>query len=370
MAPLSESHRLTVVHLVEASGGNDFMFGKEKVIHWLMQRQRDSGLVKPMLATFSPCRLATVAKADGFPVRVLGDRHRTIPLRSMKELRAFLADQQRPMLHTHGYKANIVGRAAKYSGASIAGIVSTCHGFIDETPALRFYNALDRYSAIASSIVTAPDDRMLKRFPRYVRTMFVPNAIPGRPTPTPAERHRARADFGWTSQDFVAGMLGRFSIEKGIVNFIGAARQSKAAWSIWAAAGAGPMEADLRSCAIKNLQVVGYVSPSDDYLSALDVYVQPSFTEGLSLSLLEAMRAGLAIVATDVGATDAAIRHEREGLLVSPDPAKIQQSVMRFQHEPELAKRLGVAARRRFEDLFEIEALQKTFYGLYERTVA
>ncbi|MBC5824888.1 MAG: glycosyltransferase [Candidatus Eremiobacteraeota bacterium] len=358
------------MHLVEASGGNEYMFGKEKVIHWLMREQHDSGKIRPMLATFSPCQLASVVKADNFPVSVLQDHHQTIPLRSLAALLKLVRRENSPVLHTHGYKANIVGRVARCLGARIAGIVSTCHGFIDETPALRLYNTVDRLSGIGSSVVTAPDGRMLDKFPRYVRTAFVPNAIPDRALPTKDQRKAARASFGWSPDLFVAGMLGRFSAEKGIANFIGAARRTTGAGTIWAAAGAGTMEQDISGSGRANLQVVGYVSPSDDYLSALDVYVQPSFTEGLSLSLLEAMRAGLAIVATDVGATDKAVRHEHEALLITPDPIELERAVARLQNDPDLAKRLGSAARRRFEELFRIEVLAKTFYGFYREAVA
>ena len=47
---------VTVMHLVEASGGGEVMYGKERVIHWLMRAQRDAGDVD--------ARLAVLARSD------------------------------------------------------------------------------------------------------------------------------------------------------------------------------------------------------------------------------------------------------------------------------------------------------------------
>jgi glycosyltransferase involved in cell wall biosynthesis len=357
---------MTVVHLVEASGGDRFMFGKEKVIHWLMREQRSGGIIDPRLVTFSPCLMADVVKADGFAVEVLEEQHHTVPSRALRRLASYLQHVPRPLvLHTHGYKANIVGRLANVGKRRVDCVVSTCHGFIDETLRLRAYNVLDRFSAVASSIVTAPDPSMLRKFPRFTRTMFVPNAIPDAPKIRDSDRADVRRDFGWSDDRFVAGMLGRFSREKGIANFIGAAMQSGNPAVLYAAAGAGAMEADLRQASGQSLAVIGYVSPSERYLAALDAYVQPSYTEGLSLSLLEAMRAALPIVATRVGATEAAIRDGIEGLLVPPEPSAIEAAVTRLSRDPELANRLGAAARRRFVEAFRIDVMQRTFFDLY-----
>jgi glycosyltransferase involved in cell wall biosynthesis len=211
---------------------------------------------------------------------------------------------------------------------------------------------------------------MLAKFPRYVRTQFVPNAIPDAPPPGDAERAQARARYGWTNGRFVAGVLGRYSPEKGIENLIGAARLSSGDGTVWAAAGSGPMEEALRDRSLPTVQCLGYLSHSDEFLAAIDVYVQPSFTEGLSVSLLEAMRAGLPIVATDVGATNIAVRDGREALLVAPDPAAIVRAVSSLRADPLRARQLGAAARQRFQELFNVEAQHQAFYRLYEKALA
>jgi glycosyltransferase involved in cell wall biosynthesis len=355
---------IRVIHLTESSGGIEFMFGKERVIHWLMRAQAESGLVSPALAVFSPTLLAQECRRDGFDVTVLGDRERTLPLSSIAALRSLIDAQDGPVLHTHGYKANIIGRILRVTGARLARLVATCHGFVDTSASLRAYNALDRATAFVSDIVGAPDAGMLRRFPRSARTTFIPNALPDSAGPAPS-RDGARAQFGFAPAEFVAGMLGRFSVEKGTANFAQAARSCVDRCIVWAAAGNGPLEHLLSASDVPALRCVGYRSPADDYLAAIDVYVQPSFTEGLSLSLLEAMRAGLPIVATDVGATSSAVRHEREALLVRPDPAAIVAAVVRLKGDPDLRERLGDAARARFVADFRIDAMQRRYYSYY-----
>lgn len=356
---------VTVMHLVEASGGGEVMFGKERVIHWLMRAQRDAGDVATRLAVLAPCSLAATARDEGFRVDVLSDEERTLPVRALRKLRGVLSEANPPLLHTHGYKANIVGRFARSSGLAMAGLVGTCHGFVTTDVKLRFYNMLDRMTGAMSDLVTAPDPGILRTFGRSVRTRFVPNAIADGPATDAAARTAARATFGWKDGEFVAGMLGRLSVEKGVDNFANAARLDGAASIRWAVAGSGPLEAQLRASAPVNLTCLGFLAEADAYLDSLDVYVQPSFTEGLSLSLLEAMRAGLPIVATDVGATREAVRDGVDALLVAPDPEAIFEGVKRLRDDVALRARLGQSARQRFLERFRMSVVERQYAAVY-----
>lgn len=361
---------VTVMHLVEAAGGGEVMYGKERVIHWLMRAQRAAGDVETRLAVLAPCSLAATARDEGFAVDVLGDAERTIPARAMRSLRSALAGANSPVLHTHGYKANIVGRFARRSGASMAALVGTCHGFVTTDPKLRFYNMLDRMTGGMSDLVTAPDPGMLRAFGRGVRTRFVPNAIADGPVAEPASRAAARASLGLDPDAFVAGMLGRLSVEKGVDNFANAARLDGTGSMRWTVAGSGPLEERLRESAPPNLTCLGFLAQADAYLSGLDVYVQPSFTEGLSLSLLEAMRAGLAIVATDVGATREAVSDGVDAVIVAPEPDAIYEAVARLRGDDALRARLGASARARFLERFRMSVVERQYASLYREAAA
>jgi glycosyltransferase involved in cell wall biosynthesis len=94
--------------------------------------------------------------------------------------------------------------------------------------------------------------------------------------------------------------------------------------------------------------------------------VLPSRSENLPLVILEAMHAGLPIIATRVGGIPEAVRHEIEGLLVPPeDPASLAEAVNRMISDPELRLRLGTAARARAA-AFTWERAAERYENLYE----
>lgn len=362
---------LRVHHLVAAMGGTKHLWGKENVIYRLMQAQRTSGEIDPELIVFTPCMLAEIAARDGFAVRILEDRHYRLPFHALGALRAVLPEKHRVVLHTHDYKANILGRLARVARIPMASLVSSCYGWINETKALEFYQALDRWSSGMSYLVTAPDEQMLRRFPPSTRTQYVPNAIPDGAVPTPDKRARARAALGFDRESFVVGTLSRLSPEKGIYELLEAAKQTPSGRITWAVAGAGPMESVVEAAQNAQLRYVGYVESADDFFAAVDVFVQPSRTEGLSLSLLEAMRSRLPIIATEVGATALAVRHEREGLLIPPgDPAQLIASAVRLERDRAFAQQLAAQARTRFEEMWRIEVQYRAFRDVYLRSIS
>lgn len=361
--------QLYVNHLVAAMGGAKHLWGKENVIYQLMHAQRERGEIIPQLTVFTPCLLADVAAGDGFAVRILEDRHHRLPFRALNKLRLIMREN-RPVLHTHDYKANVVGRIARVSGIPMASLVSSCYGWINETRALEMYQAVDRWTSGISYVATAPDEAMLRRFPSFVRTQYVPNAIPDRAVPKPEERARARAALGFEGDTFVLGTLSRLSPEKGIHELLQAARESPRGRILWAIAGAGPLETDVSTAQNDVLRYVGYVDSADNFFAAIDVFVQPSRTEGLSLSLLEAMRSRLPIIATEVGATALAIRDGIEGLLIPPrDPARLVEAALRLETDRDFAGRLAVQARTRFEEMWQIDVQYRAFRDVYLRSL-
>ena len=106
-------------------------------------------------------------------------------------------------------------------------------------------------------------------------------------------------------------------------------------------------------------------------LSAVDVSVMPSLNEALSNVLLESMAAGAPVVATDVGGTTEALRHERTGLLIPPaDPAAMAAAIERLLSNPSLARSLGAGARQTIVDRFSLERMVAATAAVYEEVLA
>lgn len=357
---------LPVLHLLDAMGGGEHLWGKERVVLSLIVEQRRSGLVDPQVATFVPSLLGKLGREQGFEVAELAARKAKFSREWGPAIAKLLAARPGTVLHTHGYKANLAGRLPEVRKVA-AGLVATCHGWVDTSPQLKLYNWLDRKTAGYSDIVTVPDPAMCKRFGNSARVEFVPNGVADMPPPTAEQRAAARRKFGWPDDLVVAGMLGRMSIEKGVHEFIEAATGCSNPRILWTAAGAGPLASEIPKSA--NLQYAGYVD-STEFLSAIDIFVQPSRTEALSLSLLEAARAKLPIVATRVGATDYAVRNEVEALLVNVSAVEIRAGVERLAMNRELAANLADAARRRFESALGLSAVHERLLQIYRSAIA
>jgi glycosyltransferase involved in cell wall biosynthesis len=112
----------------------------------------------------------------------------------------------------------------------------------------------------------------------------------------------------------------------------------------------------------------GFVDDPVRVQAALDLYVAASRKEGLPLAVLEAMAAGLAVVATDVpGHRDVVVPGET-GLLVAPeDPAELAEAVATLLSDPALRKSLGQAGRERVRREFGLGAMVDATAAVYRR---
>jgi glycosyltransferase involved in cell wall biosynthesis len=135
--------------------------------------------------------------------------------------------------------------------------------------------------------------------------------------------------------------------------------------------GGGPrLDAHVRLARELGLQCVEFVGDVDDVqrrLAQHSIFVLMANHEGLPIAVIEAMRAGLAIVASDLPGLREMIEPGEHGLLVPNDPAALASAVCRLIDSPELRGRLGQAARRRYEHSFESSRMADQILALYAR---
>ena len=136
--------------------------------------------------------------------------------------------------------------------------------------------------------------------------------------------------------------------------------------------GGGPLLATHRALSARMglgrcASLPGRVGDAFAYLRAADVFVLPSLEEGSgSVSLLEAMQAGCAIVATRIDGIPEDVTDGVDGLLVAPDdPGALRDALARLLADGALRARLGSAARATFERRFSAETLVATVRALY-----
>ena len=137
-----------------------------------------------------------------------------------------------------------------------------------------------------------------------------------------------------------------------------------------ATAPSGPRSSSAAS-ALGISDAVHFLGHRDDaraWLAGCDVYANSSISEGVSLTILEAMAAGLPIVATRVGGTPEIVDASCGRLVPARDSAALAAAVTDLLEHPELRRDLGQAARQRAETRFTIERMVAEYAEVYRST--
>lgn len=136
--------------------------------------------------------------------------------------------------------------------------------------------------------------------------------------------------------------------------------------------GDGPMRAEWTSIAERNgvadrVKWAGYRSDVESILAGFDLLVHPSLADAFPTVLLEAMAAGLPVVATTVGGIPEIVEPDVTGRLVPPsDPVALAQALTELLHNAGLRQRMSQAAQQRATERFSTEAWIKRLDKVYE----
>jgi len=307
-----------------------------------------------------------------------------------------LAATRAQLLHTHGGTAGFTGRLA--ARRARLRTVHTYHGLhylhfrgwrraLYETTDRLFAPRTDRIICVAES-----DLRLAERhgLVRPGRAAVVRNGIDAEPffaierragaggTGREDERERGAAtgadgDATGLGMGPVIGTIGRLHRQKGHRDLIAAAaivvREEPACRFVIVGEGKERVALELEIAAAGLAHHVTLAGRTHDAVAALasfDLFVLPSLWEGLPLTLLEAMAAGLPVVASDVDGIPEALGDPPVGRLVPPrDPERLATALLELLRDRDAAARLGEAGRRRVREQFTLARMVRETQQVY-----
>lgn len=116
----------------------------------------------------------------------------------------------------------------------------------------------------------------------------------------------------------------------------------------------------------QHVYFLGQVRDVPALLARASLFVLPSLTEGISLTLLEAMARGLPVVCTRVGGNPEVVAAGETGLLVAArNPQALAEAMLQVRRDGETGRRMGLAGRRRVEDHFDVRRMVAAYEALY-----
>lgn len=307
--------------------------------------------------------------------------HLVRPIQPLEDLRAILEVKREvekldpDIVALHSAKAGVVGRIACW-WAQIPCVV-TAHGwaFTEGKSKLRrsFLAAVERLAApLADRIITVSDfDQELAidwNVASSERMVTVYNGVQD----VGQEKIQSTTEDGGTPRII---MIARFEPQKDQPTLLRALEKLKdEPWEAWFV-GDGPRLDDCIDLTSDlgigdRVHFLGYRSDVPSLLAQSDVFVLATHYEGFPIATIEAMRAGLPIIASDVGGVSEQVRKGENGFLVTPeDIVDLKQALQQLVRNEAKRERFGEAGRKRFLDQFRVENMIDQTLEVYE-TVA
>jgi glycosyltransferase involved in cell wall biosynthesis len=344
-----------------------------------------SGALLPGLA--EPFEVVVAAHGDG-PLRDLAERlgmryvqlqHLRRPIHPVHDVLAVpellqLIRQHRPhIVHVHSSKAGIIGRFAACL-ARVPVRIFTVHGWsfaAYSPPASWLFGTADRAMCAGTSMIVCPAHAVRSaglraHTCRADRSIVIPNAVD-----VAAFR---RAHHSPRTPRILT--VGRLAFPKAFTVLLRAFAMVGPGRFRAAIAGDGPqrdeLEGEIAALGLSDaVQLLGTRPDVGDLLAESDIFVLSSQSECLPMSVIEAMAAGLPVVASAVGGVPELVEHRRTGILVPPDdPAALADAIAQLGGDADLRRRMGEAGRARAEALFDLGGFRLAHFDMYARELA
>jgi N,N'-diacetylbacillosaminyl-diphospho-undecaprenol alpha-1,3-N-acetylgalactosaminyltransferase len=321
------------------------------------------------------------------------DRKTFNPLKAwatVNRLRSILRELRPDVLHTFTLRPNVYGALTGWL-AGVPAIVCTVEGLgtlytnhdlktrllrwgVEQTTrlALRaadviiFLNPDDQSYYLSQKLCRPEQARLIVSAGIDVKA-FSPDRF------SPEARQRLRQERGLFPDAVVVTMIARLIAPKGVREFLQAAERlnGKACFVLIGEPDPGNLDSltweEIQAYVRRGLVLApGWQNDVIPWLAITDIFVLPSYREGIPVTVLEAMAMGLPVVATDVPGCREAVIHGETGFLVPPrNVDELIQAIQKLIENPELRKQMGLAGRKRVVQYFAIEQIVEKYLDLY-----
>ncbi len=306
--------------------------------------------------------------------------------KSIAQLRRFLQLYPVQIIHSHTIRTLLVAWMAMFNLPLAAGRqvthVTTKHTLT--APRDRqwgaFYSPIDHLALYLPDFLVPVSHLMKTKILAQPwidpdRVITIPNAIPCDEYFHPEKRQEFRERCKLVPETIVIGFGGRFEPVKRLDLLLKAFADLLPSFPNirLALAGEGSLRTQLEQQATQlgiatAVTWLGFCQDIPGFLSALDIYVQSSINEGLPLSVLEAMAARKAVIATNVGGTSEVVRDGETGLLIPGGSVEaIASALQRLLIDPSLRENLAVNGQKYVWTYFDLPVMVLSYEQLYRQ---
>ena len=290
-------------------------------------------------------------------------------------LRGLLKREHIDVLHSHGFKSDILGYLA--CRASSVRIVSTPHGWsASEGWRIRAYESLGRlflrgFDRIYPLSQALYDDFIARGFSSR-KVKLILNGVDIAAFDQCYRNRRVRGP----GEPFKVLFAGRLCKPKGVADLIHGFAAAVSVPGYLRILGEGPDRQLLESLACKlgvadRVEFAGAVDSIFPHLDWADVLVLPSYAEGIPRTVMEAFAAGVPVIGSDIPGIRVLINPYRSGILVAPgDAAAIERALSDLASNPDMARQFAVVARDRIDEGFSARRVAADYTAEYRLVAA
>lgn len=368
--------RIRVLHVI---GGGEFGGAERHILN--LATAMDPQRVAITVCCLFADPFVQVARDVGINALAIPMRHK-LDLSIITKLRDVIKEEEADLVHTHGVRANLVGRlSAKMAGRET--VITTVHSLLAQ-------DYPDVFSRLANMLIERASRGFSTHFIAVsggLQKALLQQGIPEKKITViynglnPGDFTSLRPPGSWRESMGLApdvplvAMIGRLHPVKGHRIFLKAAAEFlKSRPEVrFVVVGSGPERDRLEDYArLLNISdsviFTGFVTDVVDILPDLNLLVIPSLWEGFGLTALEAMVAGVPVLATSVGGLPEVVEHGTTGLLVPPaDDAALARGINWMLDHPGEALEMSEAARAVVEQKFTASVMARKTEYLYRR---